>query len=196
MGSCPHNLSLIVIKMDLKLLTVLFWLDAKAEDTVTNFPTLAYQNLAPGWGVLFHPNYWTISSASFSCLWKALCSRWMPHATCLLLRQTKEPLSSGLIMQAVWGRELNASCVSLWPELTHCIPSKVNVWWRRDGEPEIHRAALFSISGTTGRQESLGQGFIWIRNWILAHNINQRRCTVASTVKNESVCNLRFWHAR
>ncbi len=110
----------------------------------------------------------------------------MPHATCLLLRRTEEPLSSGPIMQAVWGRELNASCVSLWPELTHCIPPKVNVWWRRDGEPEIHRAALFSISGTTGRQESQGQGFIWIKKRRLARYINQCRCTVASTVENES----------
>lgn len=110
----------------------------------------------------------------------------MPHATCLLDGQTEEPLSNRPIMQAVWGRELNASCVSLWPELTHCIPPKVNVWWGRDGEPEIHRAALFSISGTARRQGSQGQRSIWTRKWTFARYINQGRCTVTSKVKNES----------
>lgn len=101
-------------------------------------------------------------------------------------------------MQAVWGWELNASCVSLWPELTHCIPPKVNVWWGRDGEPEIHRAALFSISGTARRQGSQGQCFIWTREWTFARYINQRRCTVSSKVKNESPsfflpCEVTYW---
>lgn len=78
-----------------------------------------------------------------------------PHATCLRDRQTEEPLSSSPIMQLVWGWELNASCVSLWPKLTHCIPPKVNVWWRRDGEPDFGRAALLSVSGSAERRGSL-----------------------------------------
>lgn len=123
--------------------------------------------------------------------------RWMPYSTCLSLRQTEEPLSSSPIMQSVWGWELNASCVSLWPKLTHCIPPKVNVWWRRDGEPEIHRAALFSISGTAGRRGSQGQCFMWIRKWMVAHYLNQHRCTVfIYSGKNEPVCSLCFSNVR
>lgn len=106
-------------------------------------------------------------------LFLSLRSERMPHATCLRDRQTEEPLSSSPIMQPVWGWELNASCVSLWPKLTHCIPPKVNVWWRRDGEPEIDRAALLSISGSAERWGSLtwpalrsgGGGPHWCLDW-------------------------------
>lgn len=86
-------------------------------------------------------------------------------------RQTKEPLSRSPIMQPVWGRELNASCVSLWPELTHCIPPKVNVWWRRDSQS---CTLLYLWAGA-----SCGRSLVYI---------NHCRCTVSSTVKSVNVC--------